>query len=295
MRAAVIQGGRLEVVERPDPVAGDGELLIRVRAAGINGADLAQRAGRYPPPPGAPVDIPGLECAGEVVPTGERVMALLPGGGQADLVAVNAQHVLPVPDGIDWPAAGGFMEVFATAHDALFTQAQLRPGERLLVNGAAGGVGSAAVQLGVAGGAEVTGTARANADRVAALGAATEASGEYDVVLELVGGANLDADLRCLAPLGRLAVIGVGAGSKAEIDFGVVMRKRARIHGSMLRARSAEEKAVVVQRLREEVLPLLAAGRVTVPVHRTYPLERAQEAYDDFAAGGKFGKLVLVT
>jgi NADPH:quinone reductase len=282
MRAAVIQGGRLEVVERPDPVAGDGELLIRVRAAGINGADLAQRAGRYPPPPGAPVDIPGLECAGEVVPTGERVMALLPGGGQADLVAVNAQHVLPVPDGIDWPAAGGFMEVFATAHDALFTQAQLRPGERLLVNG-------------VAGGAEVTGTARANADRVAALGAATEASGEYDVVLELVGGANLGADLRCLAPLGRLAVIGVGAGSKAEIDFGVVMRKRARIHGSMLRARSAEEKAVVVQRLREEVLPLLAAGRVTVPVHRTYPLERAQEAYDDFAAGGKFGKLVLVT
>jgi NADPH:quinone reductase-like Zn-dependent oxidoreductase len=295
MRAAIIRDRRLQIEERPDPEPRDGELLIRVHAAGINGADLAQRAGRYPPPPGAPADIPGLECAGEVVATGERVMALLPGGGHAELVAVNAQHVLPVPDGIDWPAAGGFMEVYATAHDALFTQAQLRAGERLLVNGAAGGVGSAAVQLGVAAGATVSGTARGNADRVAQLGARLESDGEYDVILELVGGDNLSRDVERLALLGRLAVIGTGAGSKAEIDFGVLMRKRGRIHGSMLRARSAEEKALVVQRLREEVLPLLAAGRVTVPVHETYPLEQAQAAYDAFAAGGKFGKLVLTS
>ncbi len=295
MRAAIIRDGGLVIEERPDPAPAEGELLIRVHAAGINGADLAQRAGRYPPPPGAPVDIPGLECAGEVVSTGEQVMALLPGGGHAELVAVNEQHVLPVPDGIDWPAAGGFMEVYATAHDALFTQAQLRAGERLLVNGAAGGVGSAAVQLGVAAGATVSGTARRNADRVAELGARLESEGEFDVILELIGGDNLAQDVERLAMLGRLAVIGTGAGSKAKIEFGHLMRKRGRIHGSMLRARSAEEKALVVQRLREEVLPLLAAGRVTVPVHETYPLEQAQAAYDAFAAGGKFGKLVLTS
>ncbi len=294
MRAVIIRDGRLELEERPDPVPADGDLLIRVRAAGINSADLMQRDGRYPPPPGAPPDIPGLECAGEVVPTGERVMALLPGGGQAELATVSAQHVLPVPDGIDWPAAGAFMEAYATAHDAIFTQAQLRPGERLLVNGAAGGVGSAAVQLGVAAAAEVTGTARRHADRVAALGAVTEPEGVYDVILELVGGENLTTDVERLALNGRLAVIGTGGGSKAEIEFGLVMRKRARIHGSTLRARSQEEKAVVVQRLAEDVLPLLAAGHVVVPVHATFPLEQAEEAYAAFAAGGKFGKLVLL-
>ncbi|HET7043649.1 MAG TPA: zinc-binding dehydrogenase [Gaiellaceae bacterium] len=294
MRAAIVTGGRLEVGERPDPVPRPGEILIRVRAAGINGADLMQRAGRYPPPAGAPADVPGLECAGEVEATGERVMALLPGGGQAELATVDERHVLPVPDGVDWPAAGGFMEVFATAHDALFSQAELRAGERLLVNGAAGGVGTAAVQLGIAAGAEVTGTARRHADRVRALGAGSEPDGEYDVILELVGGDNLAVDLERLALRGRLAVIGTGAGSRAELDFGLLMRKRGRIHGSTLRSRSGEEKALVVDRLAHDVLPLLAAGRVSVAVHESFPLERAQEAYDAFAAGGKFGKLVLV-
>jgi NADPH:quinone reductase len=294
MRAATITDGRLVPAERPDPEPARGEILVRVRAAGINGADLLQRAGRYPPPAGSPPDVPGLECAGEVAATGERVMALLPGGGHAELVTVDERHALPVPAGVDWPAAGGFMEVFATAHDALFTQAELRAGERLLVNGAAGGVGTAAVQLGVAAGAEVTGTVRGNADRVRALGAATEPDGLYDVILELVGGANLTADVERLAARGRLAVIGTGAGAKAEVDFGLLMRKRGRIHGSTLRSRSGDEKALVVDRLAHDVLPLLAAGRVTVPVHETFPLERAQEAYDAFAAGGKFGKLVLV-
>jgi NADPH:quinone reductase-like Zn-dependent oxidoreductase len=294
MRTVVIRERHLEIEERPDPEPGDGELLIRVRAAGVNNADLMQRAGHYPPPPGAPVDIPGLECAGEIVPTGERVMALLGGGGQAELVTVNAQHVLPVPERVDWVAAGGFMEAYATAHDALFTQAELRPGERLLVNGAAGGVGTAAVQLGVATGAEVTGTARSNAERVAALGARTELEGEYDVILELVGGDNLTRDVELLAPRGRLAVIGTGAGRRAEIDFGLVMHKRARIHGSTLRSRSAEEKAQVVERLGADVLPLFAAARVDVIAHAVFALDQAEAAYAAFAAGGKFGKLVLL-
>jgi NADPH:quinone reductase-like Zn-dependent oxidoreductase len=295
MRAVVIRDGALVVGEPPDPSPREGEVLIRVRAAGINGADLAQRAGRYPAPPGAPADIPGLECAGEVVGTDERVMALLGGGGQAELAAVDARHTLPVPDGIAWPEAGGFVETFATAHDALFTQAGLQPGERLLVTGASGGVGTAAVQLGVAVGAAVTGATRSNPDRVRELGASTEVEGEYDVILELVGGDNLRTDLQRLAPLGRLAVIGMGAGSKAEIDFGYLTGKRARIHGSHLRNRSADEKADVIARLRLEVIPLLAEGRVRVPVHATYPLDQAQEAYDAFAVPGKFGKLVLVT
>jgi NADPH:quinone reductase-like Zn-dependent oxidoreductase len=301
---AAIKNGRLEIEERPDPIPGDRDLLIRVRAAGVNAPDLAQRAGRYPPPPGAPQDVPGLECAGEVVAVGgsvasfapgDRVAALLGGGGHAELVTVFERHALHVPDGIDWPQAGGLMEAYATAHDALFAQAGLQAGERLLVNGASGGVGVAAVQLGLAAGARVTGTARANADRVAALGAETEPDGEYDVILELVGGENLAANLRRLALGGRIAVIGTGAGATAEIHFGLLMQRRARIHGSLLRPRSLEEKALVVQRVGRHVLPLLAAGRVTVPVDRTFPLVEAQAAYDAFAAGGKFGKLVLVT
>jgi NADPH:quinone reductase-like Zn-dependent oxidoreductase len=293
MRAVVIRDGRLEIEDRSHPVAGEGEVLIRVHAAGINNADLMQRAGHYPAPPGAPADIPGLECAGEVVGTGERVMALLGGGAQAELVVAHARHVLPVPDALDWAEAGGVMEAYATAHDALFTQAELQAGERLLVNGAAGGVGTAAVQLGVAAGAEVTGIARTNAERLRALGATTEREGEYDVILELVGGLLLVDDLRRLAPGGRLAVIGTGAGRRAEVDFGTLMAKRGRIHGSHLRNRSAEEKAEVVDRLREEVLPLLAERLVTVPVHATFPLDQAETAYEAFAAGGKFGKLVL--
>ncbi|MFL5928986.1 MAG: zinc-binding dehydrogenase [Gaiellaceae bacterium] len=295
MRAAVIREGRIEIEERPDPVPADGEILIRVRAAGINGADVLQRLGRYPPPPGAPPDIPGLECAGETE-AGERVMALLPGGGHAELVAVHESHVLPVPDDVDWPQAGGFVEVFATAHDALFTQAGLSAGERLLVNGAAGGVGVAAVQLAVQAGATVTAAARHHHDDLLGLGASdTEPSGSYDVILELVGGDNLSANLERLALKGRIAVIGVGAGATAEVNFGRLMAMRGRIHGSTLRPRPREEKAQVVNRLRNDVLPPLSAGRIDVPVHATYPLDRAQDAYDAFAAGGKFGKIVLVS
>jgi NADPH:quinone reductase-like Zn-dependent oxidoreductase len=303
MRAAVITNGHLVIEERPDPVPGDGEVLITIAGAGINGADLSQRAGNYPAPPGWPPDVPGLECAGTVAAVGagvlgfavgDRAMGLLGGGGHAELAAVHERHALRVPDALDDVQAGGFMEVFATAHDALFAQAALAHGERLLVNGAAGGVGLAGVQLGVAAGARVTATARHSRDRLEALGADTTVDGEYDVILELVGGDNLVADIDRLAVGGRLAVIGTGAGSSATLDLRRLMAKRGRIHGSSLRTRSLEDKALVVQRLGRHVLPLVEAGRVTVPVERTFPLAEVEAAYEAFAAGGKFGKLVLV-
>jgi NADPH:quinone reductase-like Zn-dependent oxidoreductase len=186
------------------------------------------------------------------------------------------------------------MEALATAHDALFTQAGLARGERLLVSGAAGGVGTAAVQLGLAAGAEVTGTSRSHPERLEAWGCRTEKDGAYDVIVELIGGVLLVDDVRRLAPKGRLVVVGAGAGRRAELDFGELMAKRGRVFGTMLRNRSADEKAQVVARLREDVVPLLASGKVTVPVHATFPLEQAEEAYESFAQPGKFGKLVLV-
>jgi NADPH2:quinone reductase len=294
MRAAVIVDGRLEIQERPDPVPGDGEVLIRVHASGINGADLMQRAGNYPPPHDAPPDIPGLECAGETE-SGEHVMALLPGGGHAELAVVHESHILPVPEPVGWPEAGGFVEVFATAHDALFTQAELMAGERLLVNGAAGGVGTAAVQLGAESGATVTGTARHHLEEVLELGATdTKPSGKYNVILELVGGDYLRTNLERLDLKGRIAVIGLSAGATAEVNFGYLTRARGRIQGSMLRFRTRAEKAEVIRRLREDVLPLLEDGRIVVPVHATYPLDEAEAAYNAFAAGGKLGKIVIL-
>jgi NADPH:quinone reductase-like Zn-dependent oxidoreductase len=216
-------------------------------------------------------------------------MALLPGGGQAELAVAHETHVLPVPDVMSWDEAGGFVEVFATAHDALFTQAELAAGERLLVNGAAGGVGVAAVQLGLAAGASVTANARHHLDELRALGADTTVEGEYDVILELVGGDNLTSNLERLALKGRISVIGTGAGSRAEVDFGYLTRKRGRIHGSTLRARSIEEKAQVMAALGA----FMAGHTFRVPVEATFPLEQTQDAYERFRAGGKFGKIVV--
>ena len=312
MRALTIQDGRLVVEERPDPDPARGELLVRVRAAGLNGADMLQRRGAYPAPPGSPPDIPGLELAGEVAARGpgatrfeegDRVMAVVGGGGQAELAVVHERAAMPVPGGLDWPQAGGLPEVFTTAHDALFSQAGLRPGEHLLVHGAAGGVGTAAVQLGRAAGARVSATVRREELRAAVeeLGARAidpegfADEGPYDVVLELVGAANLAGNLASLAMGGRIAVIGVGGpGPKAEINLVQVMQKRARIHGSTLRARPLEEKAVAMRLVEKEVLPLFEDGRVTVPVAETFPLEQAERAYDRFEAGGKLGKIVLL-
>jgi NADPH:quinone reductase len=287
VRAATIVDGRIEVAERPDPVPGDGEILIRVRAAGINGADLGQRAGGYPPPPGV-TDVPGLECAGETA-DGRRVMALLAGGGQAELAVVPESHVLAVPDGMPWEEAGGFVEVFATAHDALFAQAELKAGERLLVNGAAGGVGVAAVQLGLAAGARVTANGRHHHQQLRALGADTDVEGEYDVVLETVGGDNLASNLTRLARWGRIVVVGTGAGGRAEIDFRALMSRNGRISASLLRPRTRAEKAAVVRRLGD----FMQGASLHMPVEETFPLDRAQDAYERFRAGNKFGKIVV--
>ncbi len=310
MRAATIRDGAVRVEEHPDPRPGAGELLVLVHAAGLNGADLLQRRGAYPAPPGAPRDIPGLELAGEVVARGpgaerftegDRVMAVVAGGGQAELAVVHERAAVPVPAALDWIAAGGVPETFTTAHDALFSQADLGMGERLLVHGAAGGVGTAAVQLGRAAGARVTATVR-NADLragVAALGAEVidpegfAEHGPFDVVLELVGAPNVADDLAALALGGRIAVIGVGAGATAELNLLALMGKRARIHGSTLRARPLEEKAVAARAVERHVLPLFETGALQVPVAATYPLADVHDAYERFAAGGKLGKVVL--
>jgi NADPH:quinone reductase-like Zn-dependent oxidoreductase len=211
------------------------------------------------------------------------------------------EHPDPVPDALDWPAAGGVPEVFTTAHDALFTQAALRPGERLLVHGGAGGVGVAAIQLARATGARVTATVRREQlrEQVAALGAQAIAPegfaqhGPFDVVLELVGAPNLGENLNALATGGRIVVIGVSAGVKAELNLLALMGARARIHGSTLRARPLEEKALAARLLEREVLPLFETGELRVPLAAAYSLDDAPSAYERFAAGGKLGKIVL--
>ncbi len=311
MRAATIVNGEVVVAEHPDPEPGLGQVLVRVRAAGLNGADLMQKRGFYPAPPGVPADIPGLEVAGEVVAAGPgatrfdvgaRVMAVVAGGGQAELAVIHEREAMPVPEGLSWPEAGGLPEVFTTAHDALFTQAGLTLGERACIHGAAGGVGCAAVQLAAMAGARVVATVRSPAVRggVAALGAIavvdpSEAGdhGPYDVILELVGAPNMAANLDNLATGGRIAVIGVGGGATVELNLLALMGKRGRIHGSTLRARPPEAKAAAARLVESHVLPHFEAGTMTVPVHGTYALTDVALAYDEFAGGGKLGKIVL--
>ncbi len=311
MRAVTVADGALHWAEHPAPVPGAGQLLVEVEAAGVNAADLLQRLGFYPAPPGVPPDIPGLELAGTVVACGpgamrfadgDRVMALVGGGAQAELTIVEEAHAMAVPPGIAWEEAGGFPEAYATAFDALVTQCGLAVGDRVLVTGAAGGVGTAAVQLAAAAGARVTASVRNTAllDAVRALCAAQALEpgqavehGPFDVVLELVGGAGFADSLRALETGGRMAVIGVGAGGRAEIDLLALMQRRARIHGSTLRARSHAEKELVVRATEARVVPLLAAGRVRVPLVATFPMDGAEAAYARFGEGGKLGKVVL--
>jgi putative PIG3 family NAD(P)H quinone oxidoreductase len=312
MRAVVISEKQLIVEEQPDPEPGAGQVLVAVKAAGLNGADMHQRLGRYPAPPGSPQDIPGLEFAGEVVrcgpgadrfAVGDRVMAVVGGGGQAELAVAHQRMLMPVPENLSWPEAGGLPEVFTTAHDAVFTQAKLEPGEHLLVHGGAGGVGTAAIQLARASGAHVTATVRNEAlrDGVASLGAEVIAPdgfsdhGPFDVILELVGAPNLPDNLKALNTGGRIAVIGIGAGAKAELNLGLLMGKRASIHGSTLRPRPLEEKALAARLVERSVLPLVASGAVKVPVAATYPMDQVEAAYERFTEGGKLGKVVLVT
>jgi NADPH2:quinone reductase len=310
MRAVTIKDGNLSVEDHPDPAPGAGEVLVRVKAAGLNGADMMQWRGFYPAPPGAPPDIPGLELAGEVVErgpaaerfaVGDRVMGIVAGGGQAELAVVHERILMPVPSNLEWIEAGGVPETFTTAHDGIFTQAGLKPGERLLVHGGAGGVGTAAIQIARASGSRVTATVR-NADHrdaVAALGAEVIAPdgfadhGPFDVILELVGAPNMPGNLEALALWGRIIVIGISAGAKAEVNLGLAMQRRARIYNSTLRPRPLEEKAMTARAMERSVLPMLASGAARVLVAFTYPLEEAVAAYDRFAAGGKLGNIVL--
>lgn len=313
MRAATVRDGVVVVAEHSDPEPGAGEVLVRVRAAGVNNADLLQVVGLYPAPPGSPADIPGLELAGEVVAVGpgatrftvgDRVMAVVGGGGQAELAVVHERAAMPVPDGLPWEQAGALPEAYTTAHDALFTQCGLSMGEVVCVHGAAGGVGTAAVDLAVAAGAMVVATVRNAAlrDAVAGLGPQVLAvgpegfgdHGPFDVVLELIGGPNLGADVDALAPGGRIAVIGVGGGAVAEVNLLALMAKRARLCGSTLRARPLEGKAAAARLVERHVLPLFAGGRERIPIAARYRLEDAAQAYERFAAGGKFGKIVML-
>ncbi len=310
MRAATINDGQIAVQEHPDPEPQAGELLVRVHAAGLNGADMMQLKGLYPAPPGAPPDIPGLELAGEVVATGDgvrrfevgdRVMAIVGGGGQGELAIVHERVAMPIPEELDWTAAGGVPEVFCTAHDALFTQAGLSVGERLLVHGAAGGVGMAAVQLGTMAGARVSATVRNEhaREQIQALGVNALApdefveAGPFDVILELVGAPNFPANYEALAPLGRIGVVGIGAGAQTELDLRALMYKRVRIFGTVMRARSLEEKAMMTRAVERAVMPGFVSGDLSVFVSATYPLDEVAAAYERFQAGGKLGKIVL--
>jgi NADPH:quinone reductase-like Zn-dependent oxidoreductase len=316
MHAVTIVDGRLEWRTQPDPVPGPDDLLVDVRAAGVSNADLLQAAGGYPPPPGTPADLPGLDLAGEVVDVGDtvtrfqvgdRVMAVVAGAGQAERAVVNERLAMPVPEAMSWAAAGAFPENYTTAHDALFTQCGLAMGERVCIHGAAGGVGTAAVELAAAAGCSVvatvrnhdlhSGVARLGGDRVDITVVAPDdfgRHGPFDVILELVGAVNLAADLDALAIRGRLSIIGLGAGARAEIDLSKLVRARGRIHGSTLRARPFEDKADAARRVERHVLPLVDSGRVTVPVAETFPMSEPQVAYDRFRAGGKLGRIVLV-
>jgi NADPH:quinone reductase len=302
------------VVERPDPVPAAEEVLVAARFAGLNWADVSQRQGHYPPPPGAPKDIPGLEVSGVVVAAGDavrgwhvgdRVFGLAGGGGLADRVVVHERHVTAVPANLADEVAAAVPEAYITAHDAVFTQCGLELGETLLVNGANGAVGSAGVRLGLAAGAQVVANVRSTdtarvlaadgalvvtpdsaADRVAALGGA-------DVILELIGAPNLDFDFSALALKGRIIIVGTTAGQEGAISLRTLMGKRASLRGTMLRARPLEEKAAAVQAFDRSVVPLLAAGRALPNIDRVFPAAEAAAAFDYLTKPGKAGKVLL--
>ena len=295
----------MRVEERPDPIPTAHEVLVRATHAALNPADAAQRAGRYPAPPGSPQDVPGLEVSGVVEACGaavldwkpgDRVFGLVGGGGLASAAAVHERHLARIPDSLSDVDAAATAEAFITAHDAVFTRAHLRMGETLLVNGATGGVGLAALQLGVATGARVLVTARSHHDRLRALGAEPvqlEDARGADAVIELVGAPNLAGDLVALASLGRIVIVGTGAGADTDLSLRAVMGKRATIVGTLLRARPMEEKAAAVRAFDRSVVPLLASGAVRPFVDRVFPAEDAAAAFDHLAAPGKFGKVLL--
>jgi len=318
VRAVTFTGaGGNEVVavqERADPVPGTDEVVVAARFAGVNWADVMQRQGFYPPPPGAPQDIPGLEVAGVVAATGagvrdwktgDRVFGLVGGGGLADRVVVHERHVAAVPANLADDVAAAVPEAYITAHDAVFTQCGLQLGETLLVNGANGAVGSAGARLGLAAGATVIANVRSpdtarNLEKEGAVVVTPDSAaariaelGGADVVLELVGAPNLELDFRVLALKGRIVIVGSGAGAQADLSLQHLMVKRASLRGTVLRARPVEEKAAAVQAFVRSVLPLLAAGRALPEIDRVFPVAEATAAFDHLEKPGKTGKILL--
>ncbi|HSN02229.1 MAG TPA: zinc-binding dehydrogenase [Acidimicrobiales bacterium] len=313
MKALVLENGELTLQIRPDPRAGAGEVVVAVAAAGVNAADLLQRQGVYPPPPGWPVDVPGLELAGVVEEIGDgvdasllgrRVCAVVGGGAQATRCVVPAAHLIAVPDTVDWTQAGALAEAVLTAHDALVSQAHLQRGERVVISGAAGGVGVAAVQIAHSLGAHVIAVTRdpSHHEELTGLGADETVTiddvrdlAPVDVVLELVGAAHLERVLEVSAAFARLVVIGVGAGSKATIDLRLIMGRRLTLSGSTLRARSHDEKARVVEAASAWLADRWTRGEFVMPLAHRFDLDEAPLAYAAFAERGKFGKIVLTT
>lgn len=323
MRQIVVEipGGPevMKVVEGPRPEAGGGEVLIRVRAAGVNRADLLQRAGKYPPPADAS-PLLGLEVAGEIAAVGEGVTAwkagdavcsLTHGGGYAEYVVVPAGHCLPVPKGFSMVEAAALPEAAMTVWSNVFAAARLAEGESLLVHGGASGVGSCAVQYGVALGHRVFATAGSEAkceavrklgaealnyraeDFVTVVQAATDKRG-VDVILDMVGGDYVARDLHALAMDGRVSLIATQGGRRADIDLALLMRKRAVITGSMLRPRTVQEKAGIVAALREKIWPLYESGQIRPLIHGVFALEDAAVAHRELEQGRHIGKIVLV-
>lgn len=321
MRAIEIEGGAgpagsLRPVEVPDPTPGPGEVLIRVAAAGVNRPDLMQRAGLYPPPPGASAVL-GLEVAGTVAALGEgagrwrvgdRACALLGGGGYAELAVADARHVLPIPGGMSFDAAAALPETVITVWANVFEAGGLRPAETLLVHGATSGIGTAAIQMARAHGARVIASSRgaAKAEAARALGAdvsldatagdlaaAVRAAGGADVILDMVGAAYAEANQAALNPGGRWVVIATQSGALAQVDLMKLMLKRQVLTGSTLRSRPADEKARLIAEVERHVWPWIADGRVAPRVEATFPLDRARDAHLRLEAGAHVGKIVL--
>ncbi|HWS34129.1 MAG TPA: NAD(P)H-quinone oxidoreductase [Actinoplanes sp.] len=318
MRAIVIEDKQLSWVEVPDPEVRPGEVIVDVTASAVNRADVLQRQGFYPPPPGAPA-YPGLECSGVISAVGagvtgfhvgERVCALLAGGGYAERVAVPAGQLLPVPAGLSLVEAATLPEVACTVWSNVVDRDRLRPGETLLVHGGGSGIGTFAVQLGAAMGARVLVTARAEKhERLRALGA--ELTIDYrsddfvravlahtgdrgaDVILDIIGAKYLARNVAALAPDGRITVIGMQGGTTAELDLGQLMAKRGRVSSTSLRARPAADKARIVAGVRDQVWPLVVAGLVKPVLDRTFPLAEAAAAQALMESGDHFGKIVL--
>jgi NADPH:quinone reductase len=327
MKAVVIAspGGpeALEIrdVDDPRPPPTD-RVRVRVRAAGLNRADLLQRLGFYPAPPGYPQDIPGLEFAGEVDAVGkrvtrwnlgQRVFGITAGGAQAEYVVVPENHLAEVPDNLDWAEAAAVPEVFITAHDALFTRANLQTGETMLVHAAGSGVGTAAIQLARASGATAFGTSRSagKLDRAKEFGldqgcvvtdpsSFAQAVREWtngqgvNVIIDLVGAAYLNGNLESLASHGRMVLVGTTAGARGTLEFGTVMSKRLTIIGTVLRARSDEQKGEATKLFEKQVVPLLRSGTVRPVVDRVYPLDQVRDAHARMQANENFGKIVLM-